>query len=123
MTKFAIALPVIIAGLLLATAVVADPLPGERVFKSQCGACHTVDKGKNRVGPSLFGIVGRESGKVEGFRYSAANSAAKLTWTTEVLDKYLTNPKEVVPGTTMTYAGLKNEQQRKDLIAFLGEQK
>jgi cytochrome c len=96
-----------------------DAEAGARVFRTQCGACHVVEAGKNRVGPSMFGLMGRVSGTVEGFRYSAANRDAKLTWTPEVLDKYLVNPKETIPGTTMAYVGLKNPTQRADLIAYL----
>ena len=97
----------------------ADAEAGARVFRTQCGACHVVEAGKNRVGPSMAGIVGRVSGTVEGFRYSAANKDAKLTWTPEVLDKYLVNPRATIPGTTMAYVGLKNATQRADLIAYL----
>jgi cytochrome c len=96
-----------------------DSAAGEKVFKTQCSACHTVEPGKNRIGPSLFGVVGRHSGMVEGFRYSAANKNADLTWTPEELDKYLASPRTVVPGTIMTYAGLKNDTQRQDLITYL----
>ena len=96
-----------------------DAEAGARVFRTQCGACHVVEAGKNRVGPSMFGIVGRVSGTVEGFRYSAANKDAHLTWTPEVLDKYLVNPRETIPGTTMAYVGLKNATQRADLITYL----
>lgn len=96
-----------------------DAEAGARVFRTQCGACHVVEAGKNRIGPSMFGIFGRISGQVEGFRYSAANRDAKLLWTPEVMDKYLTNPKEVIPGTTMAYVGLKNVTQRADLISYL----
>jgi cytochrome c len=102
-----------------APAWAADAEAGARVFRTQCGACHVVDAGKNRVGPSLAGIVGRVSGTVEGFRYSAANKNANITWTPEVLDKYLLNPKEMIPGTTMAYVGLRNATQRADLIAYL----
>ena len=101
------------------TAWAGDAEAGARVFRTQCGACHVVEAGKNRVGPSMFGIVGRVSGTVEGFRYSAANKDAHLTWTPEVLDKYLVNPRETIPGTTMAYVGLKNATQRADLIAYL----
>jgi cytochrome c2 len=97
----------------------ADAEAGARVFRTQCGACHTVEAGKNRVGPSLFNIVGRKSGQVEGFRYSAANKNADITWTPEALDKYLVNPRAAIPGTTMAYVGMKNEKQRADLIAYL----
>ena len=108
-----------LAAMFAAPAVAADAEAGARVFRTQCGACHVVEAGKNRVGPSMFGLVGRVSGTVEGFRYSAANRDAKLTWTPEVLDKYLVNPRETIPGTTMAYVGLKNPTQRADLIAYL----
>ena len=97
----------------------ADAGAGQAIFKTQCGICHSIVQGKNMVGPGLFGIVGRKSGTVEGFRYSAANKAADITWDAAILDKYLTSPREVVPGTIMTYAGLKDEAKRADLIAYL----
>jgi hypothetical protein len=74
---------------------------------------------KNMVGPSLFGLIGRKSGSVAGFHYSAANKAADITWNADILDKYLTSPRDVVPGTIMTYAGLKDAGKRADLIAYL----
>lgn len=101
------------------TAMAADPAAGQAVFKTQCGICHAVVAGKNMIGPSLAGIVGRKSGTVENFRYSAANKSADIVWDAQILDKYLTSPKEVVPGTIMTYTGLKDEAKRADLIAYL----
>jgi cytochrome c len=97
----------------------ADAVAGQAVFKTQCGICHSPLPDKNMVGPSLFGVVGRKSGSVEGFHYSPANKTADITWTPEVLDKYLTAPKEVVPGTIMPYAGLKDDAKRADVIAYL----
>jgi cytochrome c len=105
-------LSVALAAMFAAPAVAADAEAGARVFRTQCGACHVVEAGKNRVGPSMAGTV-------EGFRYSAANKSANITWTPEVLEKYLANPKEVVPGTTMAYVGLRNATQRADLIAYM----
>jgi cytochrome c len=96
-----------------------DPTAGQAVFRTQCGVCHPVVQGKNMVGPSLFGLIGRTSGGVEGFRYSAANKGANITWSAETLDKYLIAPREVIPGTIMTYAGLKDDAKRADLIAYL----
>jgi cytochrome c len=107
------------AGLWSASARAADSSAGQTVFKTQCGICHTVVQGKNMVGPSLFGIVARKSGSVEGFRYSAANKGANITWSAATLDKYLAAPRTVVPGTTMTFAGLKDDTKRADLIAYL----
>ena len=92
---------------------------GQKAFKQQCGLCHDSQAGKNRIGPSLFGVVGRKSGSVEGFHYSDANKNSGITWDEATLDKYLADPRGVVPGTTMTYAGVKNDQQRKDIIAYL----
>ena len=117
MRRFVIASIFVVAAGTAARAAEAEA--GARVFRTQCGACHVVEAGKNRVGPSLFGIVGRKSGQVEGFRYSPANKAADLTWDAATLDKYLANPREMVPGTTMTFAGVKNATQRADLIAYL----
>ena len=100
-------------------AFAGDAEAGAKLFKTQCGACHSPLAGKNLVGPSLFGIVGRHSGSIEGFRYSAANKSADLTWDAMTLDTYLTNPKALLPGTTMTFAGFKSETQRADAIAYL----
>ncbi len=97
----------------------ADPAAGKSVFNSYCSICHSNQPGKNMVGPSLFGVVGRQTGSVPGFHYSPANQNAHLTWDTASLDKYLQAPRSVIPGTTMTYAGLKDDTKRADLIAYL----
>lgn len=108
------------AGLLtLNPAQAQDADAGKTVFKQICSICHEVVKDRNRVGPSLFGIVGRKSGEVPGFHYSDANKNSNLTWDAATLDKYLTGPRAMVPGTTMAYAGLKDDQKRKDLIAYM----
>jgi cytochrome c len=100
----------------------ADPKEGAEVFK-KCRACHDVGPdAKNKVGPVLNDIVGRKAGTIEGFSYSDANKAAGgkgLTWTEDVLFKYLENPLTFMPGTKMAFAGLKDPQDRKDLIAYL----
>ena len=88
-------------------------------FENNCNICHTVRPGRNLVGPSLFGVVNRHSGQVPGFHYSNANRHSGLTWTVGTLDRYLTAPRQVVPGTFMTFPGLKDAQQRQDLIAYL----
>jgi cytochrome c len=84
-----------------------------------CKACHSPDKGVNKIGPSLFGVVGRTSGSIPGFKYSAANKAGHIVWTPDVLFTYLANPKKMVPGTYMTYAGLADPQKRANVIAYL----
>jgi len=103
----------------LPPAAAQDATAGAAVFKTQCAACHSPVAGKNLVGPSLFGVVGRPSGKVPGFHYSAANEASALTWDTATLDTYLTSPREKIPHTTMTYGGEKDAKKRADLIAYL----
>jgi cytochrome c len=103
----------------LCTANAADPAAGQSVFRTQCSICHSVQTGRNMTGPSLFGVVGRKTGSEAGFHYSKANQNANLTWTAELLDKYLESPRAVVPGTYMTYAGLKDATKRADLIAYL----
>ncbi|HKU94764.1 MAG TPA: cytochrome c family protein [Vineibacter sp.] len=101
-------------------AVAQDAAEGEKVFRRQCFICHTVEKGgPTKQGPNLFGVVGRKTGSVEGFRYTNANKNANITWSPETLDPYLTNPRKVIPGTNMAFAGLTKEDDRKNLIAYL----
>jgi cytochrome c len=100
-----------------------DAGQGELVFKRNCAICHTVDAGKNKIGPSLAGVVGRKAGSAPGYSYSDANKNSGITWTDAELDKYLTEPKAVVPGTKMLFLGLKNPEDRKAVIAYLNQQK
>ena len=95
---------------------------GQQVFR-QCRACHQIGDGaKNVVGPHLNGVVGRKAGTADGFNYSSANKDAGgkgLVWSEEELAKYLANPMTAMPGTKMAYAGLKDDGDRADLIAYL----
>ena len=113
----------VIAGLLLtesATAApAADPAAGQQIFKAQCGICHSVAAGVNGIGPTLFGVVGRSAGGVPGFQYTADHKKLGVTWDAATLDKYLTNPRAMVPDTTMIYLGLKDDADRATLIAYL----
>ena len=92
---------------------------GHTVYLTKCGICHTVVPNQHRIGPSLFGVVGRKAGTEPGFTYSAANKASGLTWNTATLDRYLTDPQAVIPGTTMSYGGVQDATARADLIAYL----
>ncbi|HJQ61136.1 MAG TPA: cytochrome c family protein [Vineibacter sp.] len=114
-------LPIVVSLLLAPVAAYAqDAAEGEKVFRRQCFICHTVDKGgPTKQGPNLFGIVGRKTGTIEGFKYTEANKKADITWTSETLDPYLTNPRKVIPGTNMAFAGLAKPEDRKNLISYL----
>ena len=102
-----------------AAAAQGDPERGEEVFRT-CIACHSLEPGKHRTGPSLAGIWGKEAGTVEGFRrYSPALKSAGVTWTAETLDAWLADPRAFIPGNRMTFPGLRDEQARADLIAYL----
>nr|WP_173935210.1 cytochrome c family protein [Chelativorans sp. Marseille-P2723] len=101
----------------------ADPSAGESVFR-RCQACHTVDEGgANRVGPNLWGVVNNAVAAHEGFSYSAAleefSQGGQETWTYENLDHFLLNPRGFIPGTAMAFAGLRNVEDRADVIAYL----
>lgn len=103
--------------------VQAQDLENGQSLYRQCRACHQIGAGaKNLVGPQLTGIVGRKAGTVDGFNYSEANKSAGakgLVWDEATLMKYLENPLQFMPGTKMAYAGLKDEADRKDVIAYL----
>lgn len=92
---------------------------GETVFKRTCAACHTVEPGKNKVGPSLAGVVGRKAASVQGFNYSEPMKKSDVTWTEENLHKYLADPKTFIPGNRMAFAGVKKEEDREAVIEYL----
>lgn len=97
----------------------ADYSAGRRVF-AQCRSCHTIDAGApNRVGPNLHGVFGREVGSIEDFTYSQAVRDADFTWDAAQLDHWLANPQTFLPGNRMAFIGVRDETQRRDLIAYL----
>ena len=103
----------------VAPARAQDASTGEKLKKMNCGICHSPQPGRNLVGPSLFNVVNRHSGEIPGFHYSDANIKSGLTWNISTLDRYLTAPRQFVPGTRMTFPGLKDAKQRADVIAYL----
>src|SRR5689334_8571493 len=123
MNKVLLAALVAANAALAATALVARAAPaaaqstGAQLF-GQCAACHSTD-GTNGLGPTLKGILGRESASVPGFAFSGAMKRAHLRWTAEQLDAYIANPQAVVPGNAMPYAGMTDGEQRAALIAYL----
>jgi cytochrome c len=97
-----------------------DAAEGKKIFQRQCATCHIDSaEGPRRLGPTLFGLVGRKTGAVEGFRYTEANKNAGWEWTPEKLNEYLKNPREVIVGTNMAFAGIRADADRAHLIEFL----
>jgi cytochrome c len=99
-----------------------DAAAGEKVF-ALCRSCHVLDEGVNRVGPSLYNVVGRKSGQVAGFAYSDANKNSGVTWDEATLFEYLKDPKGFMPGTKMAFPGIKDDQDRANLVAYLASTK
>ncbi len=112
-------LTMISATMAVARADGGDAAAGAADFKKTCAVCHTAEAGKNRIGPSLFGVIGRHSGSVADFKYSDAMKSADIIWAPDTLDKYITDPKAVVPNNKMVFIGVKKAEERQDIIAYL----
>jgi len=95
-----------------------DAAKGKKVFK-KCKACHSVKAGKKKVGPSMFGVVGRDAGTLGGYRFSKAMKASGVTWNEDSLDKFLKKPKKFIPKTKMGFSGLKKDADRANVIAYM----
>jgi cytochrome c len=96
----------------------ADAEKGKVVFE-QCAACHSLDGTGDYDGPTLKGIIGRKAGSLEDYRYSAAMKRSDVTWDAGTLDKYVTDPQAFIPGNRMAFAGIGDQSQRDDLMAYL----
>ena len=105
----------ILASMDSGSAGAADVEAGKTAFK-KCALCHTTEAGKNKIGPSLFGIVGRKSATLENFNYSEAMKKFDHTWDEGTLDEYLADPRGTVPGTKMIFPGIKDKAERDDVI-------
>ena len=115
----------IVTAVLIAVSSVAgtaqDARKGETVF-NVCLACHTIGPGaENKIGPELNGLDGRKAGTVPNFDYSDANKSSGIVWNEETFEDYIKNPAAKVPGTKMIFPGIRNEQQEKDLWAYIGQ--
>ena len=114
----------VIAGIALAastgTSLAQDAAAGETVFKRLCSPCHDIgEEARVKLGPPQNGLEGRKAGTMDGFNYSPANKNSGITWDEAIFTEYIKDPKAKVPGTKMIYAGLKDEQRIRDLLAYL----
>ena len=104
-----------------APALAQDLAAGENSFK-KCLPCHRVGPdAKNLVGPLLNGLEGRKSGTIEGYNYTEANKSSGITWSEETFKEYITDPRAKIPGTKMVFAGIKSENERAALWAYLNQ--
>jgi len=112
----------LVAAVTLAAAAPAfadgNPDKGKSLF-NLCRACHSLEAGKNLIGPSLHGLLGRKAGTAPNYNYSAAMKDSGIVWTESAIKEYIADPRKRVPGNKMAFPGLKTEQQREDLIAYL----
>ncbi len=107
------------AALCAATAHAQSPLRGKLLFL-QCASCHDITSGASaKIGPSLYGVVGRRAGSLPGYAYSPAMKAQTFIWDEKMLDRWLTKPTDVVPGTAMGFAGVAKDTDRAAIIAYL----
>jgi cytochrome c len=103
-----------------AAAAAGNAANGKTVFADNCGICHTETKGgAHKVGPNLFGVIGRKSATATGYTYSAAMMKANVTWSADTLKTYLAAPAKMVPGTKMGFPGFSDPKEEADLIAYL----
>ncbi|MBZ0261465.1 MAG: cytochrome c family protein [Hyphomicrobiales bacterium] len=106
------------AVMMVMPAVAGDAALGQKVF-NKCKACHEASDVKNKVGPGLKGLFGRKAGSVEGYAYSEAMKNSGITWDEDTLKAYLADPKAIVPGGKMSFAGLKKEEELENIIEYL----
>ncbi len=109
------------SGLISATAHAGDAAAGKKVFK-KCKACHYAAKDKNKTGPHLVNLIGREAGTVEGYKYSKAMKSSGIVWDEDTLTAYLRAPKKYLKGTKMAFAGLRKDADIANVIAYLKTQ-
>lgn len=113
----------LVAVLLLPLGVATAAEPNEPLIIVACRACHSTESGKNLLGPSLFGVMGRKAGSAPGFDFSPALKGSGKTWDQATLSRYLADPAADVPGTTMRFAGVKSDFMLKGLLEYLARLK
>jgi cytochrome c len=98
----------------------ADPAHGKELFGAKCTVCHNAEEDAgNKIGPNLYGVVGRPSGSIAGFSYSSAMKGAGIVWTPEKLAAYLAGPQKMIPGIRMTFPGFGNPADAEDVVSYL----
>ena len=95
-----------------------DAARGEKLYED-CAACHSIERGVNGVGPTLYGIFGRKAGTLDGFSYSAAMKNSGIVWDDDSMAKYLRDPRGSMPGNKMAFPGIKNDEELANLLAYL----
>jgi len=103
----------------VAVAQSGSPLAGAATFRLNCSPCHSKEPGRNSIGPSLYGVVGRPAASLSGYSYSPAMQATHIVWTEQNIANFLSSPATRVPGTKMTFVGIPEADRRDDLVAYL----
>ena len=120
MNKLTVSALVVIASSSLASAALAQDAAAGKTSFNKCLPCHSIGEGaKNKVGPELNGLDGRKSGTAPDYNYSDANKNSGITWNEAQFKEYIKDPKAKIPGTKMTFAGIKNETEIANLWAYL----
>lgn len=96
-----------------------DLKAGAKIFEDVCSECHTMKLGKNKKGPSIYGLIGRKAATIGDYDYSEAIRKSNIAWSEEALDKYIENPAKIIPGGKMKYEGMKDADSRKNIIKYL----
>jgi cytochrome c len=111
---------VLVIAIMATGAQAGDAAHGKALFTANCSVCHNADKGgSNKIGPNLFGVVGRPAASHPGFNYSSAMKSAGLAWTPDKLAAYLAGPQKMLPGVKMTFAGFGNPADAEDVVSYL----
>ncbi|WP_315706614.1 MULTISPECIES: cytochrome c-550 CycA [unclassified Bradyrhizobium] len=120
MNKLTLSALVVITASSLASAALAEDLAAGKTSFNKCLPCHSIGEGaKNKVGPELNGLDGRKSGTAPDYNYSDANKNSGITWNEAQFKEYIKDPKAKIPGTKMTFAGIKNENEVNNLWAYI----
>ena len=119
MASIALRVGLVLSLVALAQVARAAAPDGGQLFQAYCSVCHSAEAGETKIGPSLFGVVGRKAGTLAGYDYSDAMKNSGITWTPEALDKYLADPRSI-PNIKMIFLGIKNPAERKAVIDYLG---